>query len=114
MRLFVSIAVVLLAVSGCSSLAPAPNPERLLAQDQSACDAYGFKRGTDAYAQCMQLRDQQRNAIDASDRARRSAALANLSASLLAPPPQRVTCSTHGSATGFGRTVYGNSTTTCY
>jgi hypothetical protein len=102
MRLLLVSSVLLPLLVGCSSLAPAPNPKQLIAQDQSACDAYGFKRRTDGYAQC-QLRDHQRTARDESARERSRLALAKLGSDLLSP--QSVTCRTTPDAYG--------ATTTC-
>lgn len=93
-----------------------PDPAVLEAQDKSACLGYGFKAATDAFAQCMQLRDMQRQASDDAARARVAASLnqmsANLNAQSIANRP--VTCNSMGNANRFGNSVYGNTTTTCY
>jgi hypothetical protein len=93
------------------------DPKVLLAQDQAACDGYGFRRGTDAYAQCMQLRDEGRQAHDDAARARVSAGLRQLGADMTAQSiaNRPTTCNTVGMANvaGYG-TVTGTSTTTCY
>lgn len=101
-------AVICVVLCGCETT----TPEMRLAQNQTSCESYGFKAGTDAYAECMMrldLNDQQR------DRDRRRAigeALSEMGRSMQANKP--VTCNTYGSANRFGSSVYGNSTTTCY
>ena len=104
-------------LSGCASLMfEEHDPKVLLAQDQTACDGYGFKRGTDTFAQCMQLRDDQRQAHDDAARARISNGLSQLSANLNAQSVTNrpVTCMSNGNATRYGNTAYGSATTTCY
>jgi hypothetical protein len=55
MRFFILLAALLLA--GCMSA------EERIAADNDQCAAYGFTAGTDAFAQCRQQLQAQRNAI---------------------------------------------------
>jgi hypothetical protein len=117
MKTFLLAAVCSALLSGCASLMfEEHDPKVLLAQDQAACDGYGYHRGTDAYAQCLQLRDQGRQAHDDAARARISASLSQLSASLNAQSISNrpVTCMSNGNATRYGNSAYGSSMTTCY
>lgn len=58
MRFLAIIAV--LTLCGCSSMKPAD----LALADNNRCIGYGFKPGTDAYAQCRMQVDQQRVAAN--------------------------------------------------
>lgn len=111
MRLII-LAAVLPALAACSTT----TPEERLANNQASCQAYGFKAGTDGYANCMMQRDFADRAEDAAVREDIAAGLRQAGANIAAENARRpVTCSSRGSAraTGYG-TVYGNSTTTCY
>jgi len=63
----------LLALCGCAS------PERLAAADDARCTSYGFRPGTDAYANCRMQADMQRQA-------QRQAAVSSLSNIQIRPP----------------------------
>ena len=53
--------LIFTALAGCMT------PEERLANWQAWCDHYGFERGTDAFAQCVQSQAQeQRNREDAA------------------------------------------------
>jgi hypothetical protein len=117
MKLILLVALCGFMLSGCASLMfEEHDPKVLLAQDQAACDGYGYKRGTDTFAYCMQLRDQQREARDDAARARVAAGFrqlgANMTSQSIANRP--VTCMSNGNATRYGNSAYGTSTTTCY
>jgi len=53
MRIIAASALTL-ALGACAST---PDP---IVQDRSRCDAYGFQRGTDAYANCVMTQDRDR------------------------------------------------------
>jgi hypothetical protein len=53
MRIIAASALTL-ALSACAST---PDP---IVEDRSRCDAYGFQRGTDAYANCVMTQDRDR------------------------------------------------------
>lgn len=115
MKLSVAGALCAVLLSGCATLAMHADPKVNFAQDQSACEAYGFRHNTDAFAQCMELRDQQRQASDDAARGRISAGLRSLGQQLAAPPRSTLTtCTTTGSAYGSYGSVSGHSTTTCF
>lgn len=108
MRIFAIIGVAAI-LCGCSTTTPA---ERL-ANNQASCAAYGFKPGTDAYSTCMMQMDLTAQQDEKEQRQRIGDALSEMGDSMQRNRP--VTCNTFGSANrGFGNTVYGNSTTTCY
>lgn len=44
------LAALILTLAGCSF---GRTPEQRFLEAQNACDAYGFKRGTDAYSRCV-------------------------------------------------------------
>lgn len=96
------VAATALMLAGCSSLGA--SPAQIAQADQNKCLGYGFKLGTDAYAQCRQQLDLERQA----DNRDRRKAFAAVGAQLL-KEPQSVTCNTSG--TTFGS--ISNSTTTC-
>ncbi|WP_152014330.1 MULTISPECIES: hypothetical protein [unclassified Bosea (in: a-proteobacteria)] len=54
MRIIAASALTL-ALSACAST---PDP---IVEDRSRCDAYGFQRGTDAYANCVMTQDRDRD-----------------------------------------------------
>jgi len=90
MRKFAAVTALALVISGCQQIADfkAQRAAARAAHDAEVCTGYGFKVGTDAYAQCLQNRDDQRRA---DQRAAAAAARAN--------PPQTTTCSTVGAST---------------
>jgi hypothetical protein len=102
-----TIALVALAVgiAGCSTTTPA---ERL-AQNQTTCERYGFKTGTDAYATCLMNLDQNQ-AQEERDRMRRVGAALSQMGNTYSQPRRTVTCNTFGTRTG----TFNNATTTCY
>lgn len=53
MRIIAASALTL-ALGACAST---PDP---IVEDRSRCDAYGFQRGTDAYANCVMTQDRDR------------------------------------------------------
>jgi hypothetical protein len=53
MRIFAASTLVL-ALGACAST---PEP---IVEDRSRCDAYGFQRGTDAFANCVMTADRDR------------------------------------------------------
>lgn len=64
-----------LACIGALALAGCATSEELASRDDAACTSYGYRVGTDGYANCRLSMDQQRQA-------RRQAALMNMSASM--------------------------------
>ncbi len=103
-RIFALVALAV-GIAGCSTTTPA---ERL-AQNQTACERYGFKAGTEAYATCLMNLDQRQQQED-RDRMRRVGAALTQVGNSYPPPRQMVTCNTFGSRTG----AFNNTTTTCY
>jgi len=85
MRTIVAVTLLSLTLSGCRQLADyqAQRAAEHAAEDAETCKTYGFAAGTDAFAQCLQDRDDQRRAD-----ARAAAIRANQ------PPP--TVCSTIG------------------
>ena len=55
-----TIVLALCAVPVIASLAACATAEQQLAEDQATCESYGFNRGTDAFANCLLVLDQQR------------------------------------------------------
>lgn len=53
MRIIAASALTL-ALGACATT---PDP---IVEDRSRCDAYGFQRGTDAYANCVMTQDRDR------------------------------------------------------
>lgn len=96
------ILLVLPLLAGCSTMGMSPT--QIAQADQSKCIGYGFKVGTDAYAQCRLQLDAER----AEDNRSRKRAFAAIGANLL-NDPQPVTC--HSTGTTFGS--MSNTTTTC-
>lgn len=89
-----------LFLTACTSDVPTPQQT---AQDKAYCEQLGAKPLTDAYVNCMVMRDQQRiSSVDA--RRARSMALANFGTGILAqqnaaaytPRPTMTTCSRQG------------------
>jgi hypothetical protein len=108
--LFKIAAVVVLSVTltACSTTSQA---ERV-ATSRSTCSSYGFKEGTDAYANCLLQMD---IAAKTEDRAARDRIRNGLLAMSQSMTPRRpVTCNTTGTATRTYGTTFGNATTTCY
>ncbi|SFU22285.1 hypothetical protein [Mesorhizobium sp. YR577] len=90
---YLLIALVPLAVAGCVS------SEDQRAMDQDKCASYGYRPGTNRFADCMMDQDQQRaddqrrtmeslERQDARDQARRDALNANARASVIDDRPQ--------------------------
>ncbi|MBM3507175.1 MAG: hypothetical protein FJX64_05530 [Alphaproteobacteria bacterium] len=51
---------MVIALCAAAGLAACTTPEQQLAADQATCASYGFNRGTDAFANCLLVLDQQR------------------------------------------------------
>jgi hypothetical protein len=102
MKLLVLLALTLL-LSACMGRSPV---ERR-AEAQNACTRYGFKPGTDQYAQCMMQLDLIMQEQDADRRQALAEGLRRMGENAR---NNRVTCNT--SASVYGN--FGNSTTTCY
>lgn len=56
---YLALGLVAAALSGCASMS-GPTAEEIAAADDYKCQDYGYKRGTDGYAQCRMQMDQQR------------------------------------------------------
>lgn len=78
---------------------------------EQQCASYGFKKGTDAYGDCMMQKDMQNARQDEAQTERLRSSLRAFGRALT--PPPTVTCQTFGSASRMSNTVYGSSTTTC-
>ncbi len=63
MRIWCLAAMGAIAAMLCSCVTPAEQR----AMDQQTCSGYGFKAGTDAFANCMMRTSQQRDAEEAAD-----------------------------------------------
>lgn len=83
-----------LSIGGCTTLS-GPSHAEMVTQDQTACSEYGFKAGTDAFAQCMEQRDSQRSAAYAN--AVRAAAHVTYNPVTIytPPPPTSINCTTY-------------------
>jgi hypothetical protein len=107
MRWAIILASTGFLLAGCQSEQPATGKD--LAQLNASCEAYGFKKGTDAYSNCVLQLDQQRIATNRQRRMAIADAFSeageNMSASAAANRP--VNCT---SRPGYGGTVQ----TTCY
>ena len=66
-RLILAIAGVLL-LAACQTM----TPEQRRAADEAKCDTYGFRRGTDAFAECLQRIELDRRAEARADSIRTS------------------------------------------
>ena len=63
LAIFICGMSTLVMISGCTTPEERQAQQRqYMAQLQAKCDEFGFKRGTNAYAQCLQKAD--RDAID--------------------------------------------------
>ena len=80
---FLAVTALALSVTACATTTPA---ERLSA-NRSACEAYGFKTGTDAYANCLMQMDQ---AAKAEDRATKDRIRNGLLAMSQSMTPRRI------------------------
>lgn len=107
MKFYAAVCTALM-LAGCSTT----TPEQRVADHQSSCASYGFRPGTEGYANCMMRMDMAAKAED-RDRRRRIGAGLQAMGQAMQPPP-RVTCNTFGSARSTGYSTFGNSTTTCY
>lgn len=58
MKLSVPAMLVMVVLAGCTTM----TPEERRAADEEACRDYGFRRGTDAFAECLQRIDLDRRA----------------------------------------------------
>lgn len=95
-----------LLLSGCMGR----SPEQRFAEAQDACQNYGFKPGTEPYAQCMMRLDL---VMQEQDYSRRQAIAQDLQD--WAARNRTTTCNTSAQVYGgLGNSAYGNSTTTCY
>jgi hypothetical protein len=104
MRLLLALAALAL-LTGCATF---ETPEQIAAKDDASCAGYGFKPGTDAFAQCrLQL-----GAEHAADSRAQRANAARISAALLGNRPQ--TCSAMSTGSSWGGFYSGNTTATCY
>jgi len=103
-KLFAFVALVALLLSGCTTLSPA----EVAAQDQDTCANYGFKPGTDAFAQCRLQLAEGHHIDDVRQRAAIADSLQQMSNNLEANRPRTCNANTFGSG-------YSSSTTvTCY
>src|SRR5690606_30136766 len=99
-----TVVLALLLLAGCMGR----TGEQRFVEAQNACTGYGFKAGTDAYAQCMMQLDIVMVEQDQASRDRFARSMQQLAAN-----NRSVTCNSTGSAYGSGNYVYGNSSTTC-
>lgn len=106
MKLMIVVVIAATLLAGCSTLGE--SPEQVAADDDASCTNYGFKPGTDAFAQCRLQLAQGHNEDDRARRAR----MAAVGAALMNNQPR--TCSTMASGSTFGSTYSGYGTTTCY
>ncbi len=99
----------LASLGGCQTV----SPEVRQANNKAACDGYGFKPNTNAYAACMMNMDQSAKEDDYRRRQILANGLREMGQSMQRNRP--VTCNTFGNVQrgGFGSS-YGNATTTCY
>ena len=58
MRSVLALVLTLLIVSGCVSV----SPQERRAADEARCRDYGFRKGTEAFAECLQRIDLSRTA----------------------------------------------------
>ena len=101
MRILV-IAAVAAMLAGCSTFGM--SGAQIAQMDQSKCQGYGFKLGSEAFASCMQQLDLSRE----EDQRSRGRALSAAGGYLL-NDTQPITCNSRG--TSFGS--ISNTTTTC-
>lgn len=99
--------LLVVPLAACSTTTPA---QRFAAMETS-CQSYGFKKGSDAYGNCMMQQDMANARADAANEERFRNGLRAMGRAMT--PPPTVTCNTFGSANRLGNSVYGNSTTTC-
>ena len=105
MRTLLVLIAATVMLSGCMGR----SPDQRFAEAQNACTGYGFRPGTDNYANCMMQLDAMMIEQDASRRQAMAAALNDY-----AERNRSVTCNTSASVQGgYGNSAYGHSTTTC-
>ncbi|WP_182086384.1 hypothetical protein [Aureimonas sp. ME7] len=56
-RFCLPVLLATLALSGCTTI----SPQELRTRDEATCRNYGFRKGTDAFAACLQRIDLDRN-----------------------------------------------------
>ena len=69
-----------------------------VAADQQTCDAYGYPRGTNAFAICMQTQQQQRDAQSAA-MVRGFGHMRDAARQLEGPPMTSMSCTNHAMGT---------------
>lgn len=69
-----------------------------IAADQQTCSAYGYQRGTNAFAICMQTEQQRRDAAAAAT-VRGFGHLRDAARQLEGPQPTQMTCTNHALGT---------------
>ena len=62
MKNFLTVGSLVVLLGGCSAIAALEQMDR--EADQQACDGFGFRRGTDAYSNCMMQQAAQREQED--------------------------------------------------
>jgi hypothetical protein len=62
MKNFLAVSSLVVLLGGCGLIAALDQMDR--EADQRACDGFGFRRGTDAYSNCMMQQAAQREAED--------------------------------------------------
>ena len=68
MKNFLAVGSLVVVLGGCDLIAALDQMDR--EADQRACDGFGFRRGTDAYSNCMMQQAAQRE--EANQRAQRA------------------------------------------
>jgi len=85
MRTVIAVTLLSLLLSGCQSLAD--SQAQRAAEDAEACKSDGLSAGTDAFAQCLQDRDDQRRAAAARANQPQTMTCATIGAQVICKPP---------------------------
>jgi len=85
MRTIVAVTLLSLLLAGCQSRAD--SEAQRAAEDADACKSHGFIAGTDAFALCLQDRDDQRRALAARANQPQTMSCATIGAQVICKPP---------------------------
>jgi hypothetical protein len=92
---FIVLAIAALSLTGCINTAPSENQ---LATNAKQCEGFGYKPGTDRYADCQLSLAQQTAEQNENRRARMNAGFRAMSMAGAASQPRQTTCNQFGNS----------------